>query len=598
ITKQRRAIIRTPTATIGIRGGLVIIEVSEDGTTRVTQMAGESTTVQSYGDSDGDGVDDGPTGDELETFLDGGDVSGGGRITLSRSGAVAQTGGGTQTGQGQGGAGEPKTVTYEGLTTPEELEDAYNSFEGSRTGGNPNPPSNPQVVIATQEIVPLNSEQPGGANTPPVSTSGESQPTFVSGSEPIETNPVTSGDAPESIETNDAFNDIIDGNDGGGQVADGIPSGGSILSATLGFDPFVSIQAGSLIGTTLAGDVITLNTPTDSSGFLNVDDANFFAFQRFQNAGLFLLDSSTSSSQDLGPLTGVGFADLDNEFYFAIAVPTGGASEPFVALLGDNTPNQNGFFDANPALPDTTNAVTGYVVEPDLIDLEGNQEQLFIVQNGGTDGAQSGSRVLLVDLQIEDGLNGFGQQEREESFGVIAGPVTQGATGGPVISTTFVGATNFQQGSFQEFTFEQANLGTIEDIEGHTLFGPNGDYIGFSSGFRPNGTGAFVTNQPGFETFVSPTTSTFIDAAEGIVTFATNDPNLSSQIADPLPLAGITASRASAPGQFDSVLATGFVACSANRSCGANNSKLYALTPNFFGGDQSTAGNIEFQQGA
>ncbi|MEM9735097.1 MAG: FecR domain-containing protein, partial [Pseudomonadota bacterium] len=53
ITKQRRAIIRTPTATIGIRGGLVIIEVSEDGTTRVTQMAGESTTVQSYGDSDG-----------------------------------------------------------------------------------------------------------------------------------------------------------------------------------------------------------------------------------------------------------------------------------------------------------------------------------------------------------------------------------------------------------------------------------------------------------------------------------------------------------------------------------------------------------------
>ncbi|MEM0944204.1 MAG: FecR domain-containing protein, partial [Pseudomonadota bacterium] len=322
ITKQRRAIIRTPTATIGIRGGLVIIEVSEDGTTRVTQMAGESTTVQSYGDSDGDGVDDGPTGDELETFLDGGDVSGGGGITLSRSGAVAQTGGGTQTGQGQGGAGEPKTVTYEGLTTPEELEDAYNNFEGSRTGGNPNPPSNPQVVIATQAIVPLNSEQPGGANTSPVSTSGESQPTFVSGSEPIETNPVTSGDAPESIETNDAFNDIIDGNDGG-QVADGIPSGGSILSATLGFDPFVSIQAGSLIGTTLAGDVITLNTPTDSSGFLNVDDANFFAFQRFQNAGLFLLDSSTSSSQDLGPLTGVGFADLDNEFYFAIAVPTG-----------------------------------------------------------------------------------------------------------------------------------------------------------------------------------------------------------------------------------------------------------------------------------
>ncbi|MEM6904826.1 MAG: hypothetical protein AAF568_02940, partial [Pseudomonadota bacterium] len=164
--------------------------------------------------------------------------------------------------------------------------------------------------------------------------------------------------------------------------------------------------------------------------------------------------------------------------------------------------------------------------------------------------------------------------------------------------TTFVGATNFQQGSFQEFTFEQANLGTIEDIEGHTLFGPNGDYIGFSSGFRPNGTGAFVTNQPGFETFVSPTTSTFIDAAEGIVTFATNDPNLMSVVADPLPLAGITASRASTPGQFDSVFATGFAVCSANRSCGANNSKLYALTPNFFGGDQSTAGNIEFQQGA
>lgn len=50
ITKSTAATIRTPSATIGIRGGIGDIIVNDDGSTEIMHIAGISTTITSTND--------------------------------------------------------------------------------------------------------------------------------------------------------------------------------------------------------------------------------------------------------------------------------------------------------------------------------------------------------------------------------------------------------------------------------------------------------------------------------------------------------------------------------------------------------------------
>ena len=83
ITKRRDGIVRTPTATIGVRGGLALVIVEPSGQTRVCHVAGEYTKV---------------------------DSSSGGQVVLSRPNACAVVAGGAQ-------------PIFEGLIEAEELAD-------------------------------------------------------------------------------------------------------------------------------------------------------------------------------------------------------------------------------------------------------------------------------------------------------------------------------------------------------------------------------------------------------------------------------------------------------------------------------------------
>ena len=133
ITKSKDAIIKTPTATIGIRGGMSIVQVAENGATSVIQTAGERTTVTGLG---------------------------GKTVTLSRSSAKAEV-------SPQGDA------KFMGLAVAEELAPVVKSFEGGGSGGTQAGSDEAGIESGTGNVAQSNSQEQGGAARKPVSTSGE-----------------------------------------------------------------------------------------------------------------------------------------------------------------------------------------------------------------------------------------------------------------------------------------------------------------------------------------------------------------------------------------------------------------------------------------
>ncbi|MGF1552059.1 MAG: FecR domain-containing protein [Paracoccaceae bacterium] len=123
ITETGEAIVRTPTATIGIRGSGVIIEVDPTCTvaplgrapgceTRITLLSAYQITITAYGDADGDGLDDGP--DEGRLAL--------ASLALSRPGSVVRV---LPDGE----------IVFDGLVTAEALRELFDRFEGNGDGG-------------------------------------------------------------------------------------------------------------------------------------------------------------------------------------------------------------------------------------------------------------------------------------------------------------------------------------------------------------------------------------------------------------------------------------------------------------------------------
>lgn len=150
ITKQEPGEIATPSASIAVRGGMILSRVGPDGVTEVINLASSSVTVSQNCDNDGDGFDDGPS------RCQGAPSS---VVTLSRQGAKAVAG--------------PSGVIYTGLATAAELAATYVALEGEGDGGIDQPPTTMRIVEGSREVAPFNSQLVGGLYGEPLSTTGE-----------------------------------------------------------------------------------------------------------------------------------------------------------------------------------------------------------------------------------------------------------------------------------------------------------------------------------------------------------------------------------------------------------------------------------------
>lgn len=616
ITKKRRALVRTPTATIGIRGGMALIKIGANGQVSVTHLAGEQTTVTSFGDANGDGVDDGPSEGELEGFLEGEPPSSGDTVTLSRPSSTATA---ERTGTGDGAPNRGRAqVTFAGLTSAEELQESYNNFEGGQSGGSRTPVTDEAVERGTGQVANVNSNVPRRHRERPVSTGGER---FVEEKSPDQSPDNPRSQTPPADESQDR---IVRENPPPGSEPQppepqppepqppepqppepqppepqppeppaALPEGGFLFVPGAGFETFVDIREGSLIGETASGDTITLPVPESSADFLPTGGASGlptpFAQSRFPNSGFFEIAFGDAVSSTEGPLQGIGFADLDNNLIFAPLLTQ--QQELLLVFFGTPTPDNLRVQPTVTSFGPNVNVVTRFAVEPFdvVIDNDLVDARFAIVQNGGNDASQ-GFRGLFGELNIDAAGN--------EDLTIIAAPLVN-TPNGPILSTTGLSSANETFGNTREIRFGFFNLGTGEDAEGHTVFGPNNDYVVVTSAFRDNnGTGPFVTDDPGEEIVISNgNTDVFEELPTGAV--LTRDPNGFEVITNPLPLVNQsgTAVPAASSGILN-VFATGIASCG-SRPCGFGASlpqetNTYALTPFFVGPEALPLSTIDF----
>lgn len=153
ISKTETVTIRTPAGSIGIRGGMAMIELRRcelpaTCEVKVTNIASQFVVVGRYGDSDGDGLDDGPASGKGPSSS----------LTLTRPGATAS-----------GGVGG---VEYTGLATSGDLQSSYEAMESGGDGGLGKTVSREAIDAATSALTAGNSGQRGATNNAPVATDG------------------------------------------------------------------------------------------------------------------------------------------------------------------------------------------------------------------------------------------------------------------------------------------------------------------------------------------------------------------------------------------------------------------------------------------
>ncbi len=529
ITKKTEAIVKTPTATIGIRGGMAIIRVDPSGGTRVIQLAGEYTRVTS---------------------------SDGGSVTLSRPNASAET-------------GDDGSVSFSGLATTSDLAGEFEAFEGQGDGGSEVIADTETPETRSEQVAAVNSNVAGGEVNQPVSTSGEqaapapdqNAETSVVQSEPAVVAPIE--DSTDDLEPTPTL-----------PPAFSVPTGGAAFSPSMGFFGFDSVRTGSLIGESNTGDRVRIPVAQSSADFLTTTAGlpvpEFFAEQRFPESGVFNFGPGSGAiSSVLGPLTGQGFSDLENNFHF-VEFKGEGQSGPEFGFLVFGTPSPRQaveFAQDGGTLPPTANTADIFRVEPDLDDFQPASLSLggFVIANGGEarfNAPQSslpanGGRFLVAEARVDiDPFTGT----QGSDFTVLAAPILSTGAGSPQISGQIFGTDVFGPDRF----IERSNIGTFEDADGHTVFGATDDYLVVSSLHRPNGTGAFNPD-PGVErTQGGPNAP-----VEEFANILTRDPAAARIVNNPLPLASETRNRIGGPagpvaalgGFLDGAFAAGIATC-------------------------------------
>lgn len=526
ITKTSEAIVRTPTATVGIRGGMVLIEVLADGSTRVVLIAGEYALITDQ------------TGQQMY---------------LSRPNAEAEVGGGG--------------LVFNGLLRPRDLARYYERLEGSGSGGaSLGAQATDEVEARVANVAVINSEDPNGERRQPVSTSGES---------PVDPDGTQDEDVRDEERPDDqVFSaDPTDPNAGGGGQQGGgnnppvaiIPATGGVQFSGQNPATFTNIELGSLIGTDAQGRTITIPVAQSTQDFVDLSlfpGADEFSFGNGRpNAGVVVFDETAGAfSSQFGALEGFGFSDLDQNFHFyqfenIPADPSSLVEVTGFALFGNPSPNQLRTFTADTGSLDgeTQNVVESFDVN-NFVDFRGNSSPpALFVKNADIDRRDRGAgvRMIFAEERIEDA----GNNSQNSEFGVYIG-VDQGAAG-VHFNNVFRGSENDTQSLLTtERTFNPVQ--TEAGATGRTVFGENDDYIVLAP----------VGGLPGNQQLVEGTFKRLGEAPEtadfgGVL--LERDPGAAAVIDDPLPLAGQNLFRGD--GLFDVGAISGLAVCS-NGNCG------------------------------
>ncbi|MEO1611759.1 MAG: FecR domain-containing protein [Pseudomonadota bacterium] len=283
ITKSSDAVINTPSATIGIRGGIGLVVVRESGDIEVMHVAGETTTIEANGET----------------------------LTISRSNGWATV--------SKGGV-----PVYQGVAPEDYIAGLYSQMQG---GGGGSDEDLDEADAEESGLSDLNSEDPDAVVDEPISTSGESaadddtadieQLTIVSDPDiqlDIQEENNADDDVDDEVETEDPFAAFI---------------GGLILTDD---DPFTD-ASGALIQNPRAVNLLFTDneeTATFAQGSLIVtlEEGGSITFPD-PEAGFFLFGPEGTASPE-GPITGRGFGDPDEGvIHYFVETAQGGTGAVF-----------------------------------------------------------------------------------------------------------------------------------------------------------------------------------------------------------------------------------------------------------------------------
>ena len=234
ITKTSEATIKTPSATIGIRGGIGSTNVGADGATRYVHLAGISSTITT-----------------AQGFL-----------TITREGGYAEI-------------GVDGALEYLGVAPPEVMASAVRASTGSGDGGSSGGgDASAQIGQVTAEV----SQSDGAVQDAPISTQGERQ--SVEFAElPVELTVAPDDDLSDANLMDDLGDDLVPGVDGvafSGLYAVTASTVDGTFTGDLPFNVFFSPSDGqgiANVGIPVAGADVNLAAPNPQTQELELVDS-------------------------------------------------------------------------------------------------------------------------------------------------------------------------------------------------------------------------------------------------------------------------------------------------------------------------------------
>ena len=441
ITKLRDAIVRTPAATIGIRGGAIYTSVAGNGVTTVIQMAGERTIV----------------------------ATAEGQVVLTRPSMKAEIVPGKA----------PRIV---GLVTAEEIDDRFAAFEGG--GGGLKTDLNAALPAMDSRVTPYGSGEIGAPDRAPISTTGGSYRDPPADPRRFGIGLSVSPDTPRQ-ET---------GTTGAGSMEVVLPgvSGVAAVASASGF----STPGGIAVTDPSDQRVLLSNAAPDGLAQVReperigvLADGTRYVIPIREAGGI---ETFTTGAFPGGTISGT--SDFDPGTGFVSSRFTTDDGRAGAAFIGTATPGQLGTpvtagaierrtYAIAPLTGDTFDADFTQALEGSLVLLE-EQGEGFRRENevAGDSDTYGFAKVSHVVLNFEEGGGTSSAPGQRSFFSVGTGRIRNSSAGSPLPDLGVYGSVD-RSGSGIPVTFE--TNGTFVDFgDGSTVFGPDGENVVFGSGSR------------------------------------------------------------------------------------------------------------------
>ncbi len=427
ISKKSPVILKTPTATIGIRGGITLVNVQPDGATQAVFLFGDSMSVS----------------------------AGGVTKVATRSGFAIET-------AAEGGApSDPTPASAETLDTAlGALEEGGSDDEGDSgsesAGGSEGGGDTPQDSdVADSGISDLGSDQSPDAVAPETQTALGGVGTSALA--------VDTGEVEDTAETTTASQTT---------ASDATSSGGTMVGRFKRYSPF---KLSTLDNDTGLVDIDSDNNGTFSNGQISGGTASGDVLNSTYSlpveSGTFSV-SASGSNTPFGSVTGTGVLSSSGNFLFYELTDDGGSTRNFI--FGGNP------IDESTASNDSHGfAVLAYDLRDDFLNSLGSgipfitttsggsltaTESQFLVAQQNTSKTNSKSTVLQVSL----GINGQGSSQTSVLSGLTGVFYTKGdgklAVGGAGRGSARTSSSGHTQRSSFGFT-------SVSGADGTTLFG-------------------------------------------------------------------------------------------------------------------------------